>query len=425
MSGAEHRTLVVGAGQAGVQLASSLREHGYDGPITIVGEEPYLPYKRPPLSKAILLTGETPADFELRSREFYAQAAIELVEGERVSSLEIPDEFPHRLGIARTTGGRTITFDRLALTVGGRPRRLDIDGAQLDGICYLHRIDEAVELRRRIAAARSVAVVGGGFIGLEAAAAAVAAGRPVTVLEAGSRLLERSVAPEMSAALASAHARRGVTLRPGAKVVGFGGADGRVGSVLLADGSTVPADLVVVGVGLKPSVDLARSAGLECTDQGIVVDEWARTSRHHVVAAGDCTVVHDVQLGTWTRLESVQNAVAQARRAAATLMRIPDLTPALPWFWSDQGDLKLQIAGLSTGHDATVVRADPEHERLSVLYYEAGRLIAIDALNAPFDYMVVRKALQDGANIDPELAADGARSLRDLVARDVPVSATA
>jgi 3-phenylpropionate/trans-cinnamate dioxygenase ferredoxin reductase subunit len=410
-------TLVVGASQAGVQLASSLRELGDTAPITLLGAEAHPPYQRPPLSKEFLSSTSGHEALAFRTAAFYADNDIELVCGERVVDLTLsPAEQPGRRGVARTVSGLELGFDRLALTVGARPRRLRVPGADLDGVLYLRDLDDALELRTRLAAASRVVVVGGGFIGLEAAAAARAQGKSVTVVEAADRLVGRAVAPVVSEFYLHAHQRRGTTVLLSAAVAGFTGTDGRVTGVQLADGTELPADLVMVGVGVVPRTELAEQIGLEC-DGGIVVDAYARTSEPSVVAAGDCTVLpHPLTGEGRVRLESVPSAVAQASVAAATLLGTLKETRTVPWFWSNQGDLRLQIAGLSTGFDRHVVRGDPDGEKFSVLYYRDGRLLAVDAVNNAADYLVVRKALTLGVSIPADQAADAATPLKKLLA---------
>ncbi len=408
-------TLIVGASQAGLQLAVSLRELGDTSPITLIGEEPHAPYQRPPLSKEFLSGTAGPESLAFRTPAFYADAGIELLRGERVTSLNLPGAGKAGSGVARTAAGRDLPFQRLALTVGAGPRRLTVPGADLDGICYLRDVDDAAELGSRLAGASRVVVVGGGFIGLEAAAVARARGKAVTVVEAAERLVARAVAPVVSRFYRQAHQRRGTTVLLSTGVSGFSGEGGRVSRVLLTDGSELPADLVVVGIGVVPRTELAQRAGLEC-DGGIVVDAYARTSEPSVVAAGDCTLRPHPMTGVGrVRLESVQNAVAQAAVAAATLLGRLEERKAVPWFWSDQGDLKLQIAGLSADYDNYVVRGEPDSERFSVLYYQGSRLLAVDAVNNPVDYMVVRKALSRGATIPADKAAVSTTPLKGLV----------
>ncbi|MGH3263667.1 MAG: NAD(P)/FAD-dependent oxidoreductase, partial [Trebonia sp.] len=292
----------------------------------------------------------------------------------------------------------------------------------LDGVRYLRDADDGIELRRRLAEANDVVVVGGGFIGLEAAAVARSQGKNVTVVEATERLISRSVAPIVSEFYRRAHQRRGTKVLLDEEVTGFVGEHGRVRAVQLSGGALLRADLVLVGIGATPRTELAEQIGLVCRG-GIVVDEFARTSRPSIVAAGDCTVFPNPLTGTGTvRLESVQNAVSQARVAAATLAGKPEPYTAVPWFWSDQDDLKLQIAGVSAGYDDYVVRGDPDSERFSVLYYLEGRLLAIDAINNAPDYLSVRKALSLGASIPMEAAADSSAALAKLIVDDVAVT---
>jgi 3-phenylpropionate/trans-cinnamate dioxygenase ferredoxin reductase subunit len=408
-------TLIVGASQAGLQLAVSLRQLGDTSPITLVGEEVHPPYQRPPLSKEFL-SGE--ADLEslaFRAPDFYAAARIDLVSGERVTEVALSASGRSGSGTAATASGRTLPFDRLALTVGSSPRRLTLPGSGLGGICYLRDRDDATDLRSRLTTASRVVIVGGGFIGLEAAAVARALGKAVTVVEAAPRLIPRAVAPVVSEFYRQAHLRRGARVELASGVAAFEGSGRHVEAVVLADGTRVAADLVLVGVGVVPRTELAEQLGLEC-DNGIVVDAHARTSDPLVAAAGDCTVQPHPMTGEGrVRLESVQNAVAQATVAAATLLGRPRETRSVPWFWSHQGDLKLQIAGLSTGYDAYVVRGEPDSERFSVLYYGHGRLLAVDAVNSPADYMAVRRALSQDATIPPGRAGDPGTPLKALI----------
>ncbi|MGQ4515321.1 FAD-dependent oxidoreductase [Streptomyces sp. DW26H14] len=403
-------TLIVGASQAGLQLAVSLRQLGDTGPITLVGEEPHAPYQRPPLSKEFLAGAAELDSLAFRAPAFYPDNDIDLVCGERITSL--------RPGLAVTASGRELPYARLALTTGAAPRRLRVPGAELAGVCYLRDHADAAGLRGELASASRVVVVGGGFIGLEAASVARAAGLSVTVVEAAGRLLGRAVAPVVSDFYARAHARRGVRVLLSTGVTAFEpAADGsRVAGVVLADGTVLDADLVLVGVGAVPRTELAEQLGLAC-EGGIVVDASARTSDPSVVAAGDCTVQpHPLTGEGRVRIESVQNAVAQAATAAATLLGRPAPAKAVPWFWSYQGDLRLQIAGLSAGHDRTVVRGSVDDEHFSVLYYQDGRLLAVDAVNRPADYMAVRKALTQGATIPAGPAADADTPLKSLIA---------
>jgi 3-phenylpropionate/trans-cinnamate dioxygenase ferredoxin reductase component len=402
--------LIVGGGQAAVHLASSLRELGWQAAVTIVSEEPRAPYQRPPLSKAFLSGKTDPATLEFRSAERYRDDRITLLTGQRVT--DVRAAAPGRPGVALTEGGGRLEFGQLALTTGARPRRLVVPGSDLAGVCYLRDVAHALELRARLAAAERVLVVGGGFIGLEAAAAATAQGKEVTVVEAADRLIGRVVAPVISEFYAAAHRRRGVRVLLGTGVSRFAGVDGTVTGAHLSDGGFAPADLVVIGIGAEPRTELAERLGLACAG-GIVVDACARTSDQAIVAAGDCAVTpHPAAAdGSLVRFESYGHATDHAKVAAATLAGVPARYDAVPWFWSDQGKLKLQIAGLSAGFDQSVLRGDTAAERFSVLYYRAGRLLAVHAVNVPRDYLAVRRALAGGQEIPAELAADADRPL--------------
>jgi 3-phenylpropionate/trans-cinnamate dioxygenase ferredoxin reductase subunit len=407
-------TLVVGASQAGVQVAVSLREAGHDGPITLIGAEAHPPYQRPPLSKELLAGKADLGAVALRTAAFYAERRIDLLLGERVTELELAQSGS---GTARTARGRTLQFDRLALTVGSRPRRLDLPGVDLEGVTYLRDIDDALRLRSLLTPARHVVVVGGGFIGLEAAAVARSEGKSVTVVEAADRLIARAVAPLVSDFYLRAHTSRGTDVRLGTGVAEIRGEHGRVTDVVLDDGTALPADLVVIGVGVVPRTELAEQLGLRC-EGGIVVDELARTSEPTVVAAGDCTVLPNPLTGEGlVCLESMPNAVSQARVAAATLAGAPRPYSDVPWFWSDQGDLKLQMAGITAGYDELVLRGSPDSQSFSVLYYRDGRLLGVNAVNRPADYLAVRKALSSGAELPAELAGDDDVALKSLLAK--------
>ncbi|MBO0833029.1 MAG: FAD-dependent oxidoreductase [Actinobacteria bacterium] len=407
------RVLVVGAGQAGTELAISLRDNGFTGAIVLVGCEQGQPYQRPPLSKDFL-TGEIDERALLfRGTDFWHNHGIDLISGERILTASM-DATGRGVGI--TGQGRRVEFDRLALATGARPRRLTVPGSNLDGVAYLRDLRDARSLRRRMLQANRVAVIGGGFIGLEAAAVCRGQGKAVTVLEVADRLMERSVAPVVSEFYRSAHTERGVDVLLSAEVTAIRGSDGRVTGVHLADGSVIDADLVLVGIGVIPRTELAEQLGLDC-DGGIVVDELARTSRPGVVAAGDCTVQpHPLTGDGLVRLESVQNAVSQAKLAAPSLIGRAARPADVPWFWSDQYDLKLQIAGLTRGYDQLVVRGDPGTSRFSVVYYRGGRLTGVDAVNAPADYLVVRQALKAGVSLPAEAVADASVPMRSLLA---------
>lgn len=393
------RVLIVGGGQAAVEMACSLRSRGWQGGITMVTDEAHSPYQRPPLSKAFLAGKATTETLALRSDDFYAREAIEVIKSDRVEAITAPMPTEIKPGIAVTQSGREIEFEKLVLAVGASPRKIQVPGSDADGIFYLRDIQDAQQLKAQLGLAQSVVVVGGGFIGLEAAAVARTWGKKVTVIEAGPRLMGRVVAPVVSDFYAAAHRCRGVTVELNLGVVGFGVRNGRIASVEVADGRSIPADIVIVGIGVIPRTELAEQLGLKC-DGGICVNEFANTSHPSIFAIGDCTVgPHPLSLTGSVRLESVQNAVDQAKVGAAALTRCAEPYSSVPWFWSDQDTLKLQIAGLSGGYDETVVTGSPEQEKFAVYYFLKDRLLAVDAINSPKDFIKVKKLLTSGNKI--------------------------
>ncbi|MEV7649413.1 FAD-dependent oxidoreductase [Arthrobacter sp. NPDC089319] len=406
-------TLIIGACQTGVQLAASLRELGDTSPITLVGEEPHAPYQRPPLSKELHRGTIDVAALSLRTAGWYQGQDISLITGERIAHLERNNDG----GVATSAGGRTFRFSRLALATGAAVRRLPLEGAELDGVHYLRDASDAVRLAADLATARDVVVIGGGFIGLEVAAGARAAGKRVTVLEAAPRLVGRAVAEETSEYFRAAHQRRGANVVLDARISRLAGADGRVAGVELADGTQVSADVVLIGVGVVPRTELAEQLGL-AVENGIVVDEFGLCSDGMTVAAGDCASLPNPYArgnGGRVRMESVPHAMEHSKVAAATLQGRREPYRMFPWFWSDQADIKLQIAGLSAGFDETVLRGDPEADKFSLLYYREGRIIAADCVNSAADFMAVRNALAHGLDIPASAASDPGARLKHLV----------
>ncbi|MCS0500935.1 NAD(P)/FAD-dependent oxidoreductase [Ancylobacter mangrovi] len=401
--------VIVGAGQGGFQLAASLREMGFAGPVTLVGDEPGLPYQRPPLSKAYLKGEAGIEQLELRPAAFYADHAITRVEARAVGI----DRQARRLLLE---GGASLPYAHLVLATGARNRPLPVPGHEMGGVFYLRTRAEADALKAGLAGARHVVVVGAGFIGLEFAAVARALGHEVTVLEAAARPLARAVSPQMSAFFAEAHEAMGTKLRLGAGVVGLGGEGGRVTHVEATDGQAHPADLVLVGIGVTPNVELAAEAGLEVAN-GIVVDEELSTADPDISALGDAVAYPSVHAGAMARLESVQNAVDQARCIAARLTGKAAHYCAVPWFWSDQADLKLQIVGLSGPTDTAVLRGDPASRRFSVFRFHERRLTAIESVNRAADHMLGRRLLAGRPSLTPEEAADESFELKSLLAR--------
>ena len=401
--------MIVGAGQAGFQVAASLRADGYPAPIRLIGAEPHPPYQRPPLSKGLLLGKMERERLLFRQPGFYAAQGIELRLGTTVTAID-------RAGrTVATEDGQAVPYDVLVLATGTRVRPLRLPGVELDGVMYLRTVQDSEELARRIGAAGRVAVIGGGFIGLEVAAAARVLGRSVTVLEAADRLMGRVVAPVISAFYADLHRTRGVEIVLDARIAAIEGEAGRVRALVMADGTRQAADLVVIGIGVLPNVELAEAAGLACAN-GIEVDEHGRTSDPAIFAAGECTSHPNRFAGGRVRLESVQNAVDQAKAVAAAIRGEPAPYDEVPWFWSDQYEVKLQMVGISTGHERQVVRGDPAAGRFSVFYYRDGRLLAIDSVNRPGEHMIGRRLLAAGVPLSPARAADEGYDLKTALA---------
>lgn len=385
-----HGVLIVGASHAGVALASALRSGGYRHPVRLANAEPFLPYRRPPLSKAYLSGEFRETSLDIRAARFYSERQIELLDGERIVDVDLDG---HR---AWTSSGGSRQFDHLALAVGARVHRLTVPGAELEGTAYLRDRADADRLRALLPAARSVVVVGGGFVGLEAASMARKDGKVVTVVEASDRLLNRSASPLMSEYFLRLHERHGTTVRTGTQVIALDGAAGQLREVHLADGQVLQADVVIVGIGVVPRLELASRMGLKVAG-GIVVDKQARTSHPAVVAAGDCTVMpHPIEPGAMVRLESVQNAQDQATAAAATIGGQDPADSPPPRFWSDQYGVKVQTVGLVHGHDHLEVDGDPDADRFAVRYFRRGELIALDAVNQPAEFARARRLLTAG-----------------------------
>jgi 3-phenylpropionate/trans-cinnamate dioxygenase ferredoxin reductase subunit len=399
------RIVVIGAGQAGAELVASLRAGGFDGALTLIGEEPAAPYQRPPLSKKYLL-GEMDAErLLLKPESFYAEQRIDLLTGVRVAAVD------RAARLVRLADGRALPWDRLALTTGARPRRLPAAiGGDLAGVHVMRTLADAEALAPTIRPDGRLLVVGGGYIGLEAAAVAAARGMAVTLVEAAPRILGRVAAPETADFFRALHRAHGVDIHEGVGLAALEGADGRLTGARLADGTTLAADAAVVGIGVTPDAALAEAAGLAVED-GIVVDATGATSDPAIFAAGD--VARFPWRGAPVRLESVQNAIDQAKAVAAAMLGRPVTYDPVPWFWSDQYDVKLQIAGLNRGYDRTVVRPGARDGALSVWYFSGQRFVAVDAMNDARAYMTGKRWLEAGVSPDQAKLADPACELRD------------
>lgn len=404
----EHaRAVIVGASHASAQLCASLRQEGWEGEILLIGEEPSLPYQRPPLSKTFLAGETSLEDLLIRKPDFYEKQRVSFRCG-RMTSF---DRDAHQLTL---DDGTTLDYDKLVLCVGARPRRLNLPGADLDGVHCLRDAADIEAIRESLPRAKHVVIIGAGYIGLETASALRKLGASVTVLEAADRVLQRVTAPEVSAFYDRVHREESVDLRVGVGVMAVEGQT-RVERVRLANGQQIAADLVIVGVGVAPNIELAQEAGISVED-GILIDACGRTSDPDVYAAGDCTSYYDRRYDRRLRLESVPNAVEQAKSVAAAICQKDKEISALPWFWSDQFDIKLQIAGLNTGYDHVVLRGDSTVGRnFACFYFNQGRLIAADCINRPQEFMFSKRAITQGLEVDQALLADEATDLKSLL----------
>ena len=402
----EESIVIVGAGHAGVQAAVSLREDGYAGAITLLSDETELPYQRPPLSKAFL-KGQMELDgLPLRAQKLFDDHAIDLRLGVRALRID-------RVGKRVELESGSIPYAHLVLATGTRARVLRAPGLDLAGVHALRSIRDAVGIRAALGPGKRVVIIGAGFIGLEIAATARALGGEVTVVEIADRPLGRAVSPVMSAFFLDAHKAFGSTFRLGVGVTAILGEEGHATAVELSDGTRLPADVVIVGVGVTAEDALARDAGLACAN-GIVVDSTLLTSDPAISAIGDCCEFPSAHLGAQLRLESVQNAADQAKTLARRLAGKPEAYAALPWFWSDQGDLKLQIAGLSHGVDHWVTRGDPAERAFAVFGFKDGALRVVETVNRGAEHMAARRLIAANAPLTPENAADPAFDLRKL-----------
>jgi 3-phenylpropionate/trans-cinnamate dioxygenase ferredoxin reductase subunit len=399
--------VIVGAGQAGLQCAASLRDGGYHGAIALLGDEPHLPYQRPPLSKAVLLGKQGANEVALRDAAWFTDQRITFHPGLRATGI---DRAARRVATARDD----MAYDHLVLATGAHARSMVLPGAGRDGVLTLRGLDDALALKAALDAAQHVVVIGGGFIGLEVAAVAARLGRQVAVIESAPRLMARAVSTAMADAFLALHGAHGVTVRLSARVAAIEGA-GRADAVRLADGTRLPADLVLLGVGAAPDATLAGAAGLPCPN-GISVDADMRTPDARVFAIGDVAWHPNPHAGGHIRLESVQGAIDQAKCAASAILGHAQPYAALPWFWSDQFDAKLQIAGWGAGHDQAVPRGDPASGKFSVFLYRAGRLVAVESVNRAADHMLARRLLAAGRSVPPALASDLSADLKGLAA---------
>lgn len=396
--------VIIGAGHAGYQLAASLRQSGFLERIALVNDEGHLPYQRPPLSKAYLKGTGGPETLMFRPEKFYADQKIDLIADRAVSI----DRAERKVLLA---SGSSLDYGHLVLATGARNRLLDIPNASLGSVRYLRSLDDSRSLRDYIGAGKRVVVIGAGFIGLEFAATARAKGLEVDVVELAPRVMARAVTAEISEYFQSQHTAAGVRIHLGVQVTSIESDGATVTGVSLSDGRHIKADLVVVGVGVLPNVELAAEAGLKVA-AGIIVDEHLLTEDPDISAMGDCALYTSPRFSGSLRLESVQNATDHARCIAARLTGNAKPYDGLPWFWSDQGPDKLQMVGLTTGYDHVVVRGDRAKSAFSVFCYRAGQLVGIESVNRAGDHMFGRRLLAGNGSITPEQAADPAFDLK-------------
>lgn len=399
--------VIVGASQAGVQLATSLRERGYAERITIIDGASHEPYQRPPLSKDFLSGAVDAEGLRFRERDYYETNDIHLALGSPAVKAERVGDG----GVITTADGTEYPYHRLALANGAAPRKLDLPGAELDGIFSLRDADDAERLKSSFERTDNVVIIGGGFIGLEVAVNAQQQGKSVTVLEATPRIIGRAVGEETSQWFLEAHRKRGMRIDTDVQITGFQGEEGHVTGVELADGTVIPAGIVVVGIGVIPRTELAEQLGLDVAN-GIVVDEYSLASDGQTLAVGDVANIPNpydrtVEAMPRIRLESVNNAIEQARFAATTVTGSPEPYKSVPWFWSNQGEVKLQMAGLNMGYDRVIIRGDQDADKFAILYYRGDTLLGADCVNSPADFMAIRQALGKGKHLSPEDALRG------------------
>lgn len=406
---ANDTVVIIGAGQAGGEAAITLRRKGFEGRVIMIGDEPYVPYERPPLSKGYLSGALEQERLFLKKPEFYSEKNIELMLGRRVTRID------REAKAVTLDDGQQLSYSKLLIATGGRARPLPIPGAELNGVLYLRNIDDIHALQAKVKPGARAVMIGGGYIGLETAAVLRSKfDCAVTLLEMESRLLSRVAAPIMGEYYERVHREHGVDIRLNSQVAEIVGVDGHVTGVKSKDGEIIPADLVIVGIGIIPNTEIAAEAGLEIKNGSVVVDQYARTSDPDITAAGDMTWHPNSLLGCELRLESVPNAMSQAKTAAQTMLGELVEYAELPWFWSDQYDLKLQMAGINSPSDDIVIRGNMDENKFTAFYLRDGAVVAVNIINDLKNFMPGKKLVQNKAVVDPAKLADESIALKDL-----------
>ena len=402
--------LIIGAGQAAAQTAASLRQGGFAEKIKIVGDEPALPYQRPPLSKAYLKGELEQERLYFKNAEWYDAQNVDVLTNTTVSSVDV------KAKTVTIQPSKILNFDHLVFATGSRNRTLPMEGAKLKNVFGLRDLADVDALRPHVGPEKNLVIIGAGYIGLETAAVAKTLGTNVTVLELADRVLARVTSPTISAFYEELHARHGVTIKTSCSTSSINGKDGKVDSVTLASGETLPCDALLIGIGIIPNIEIAAEAGIKCED-GILVNEAGLTNLPNIYAAGDCAKRLILPYGRMGRLESVHNAIEQGKQVAAAILGKAAPKLDCPWFWSDQYDVKLQIAGLSTGYDDYIVRGSVEDSKFAVFYFKDNILIAGDAINSAPEFMTAKRLILSKAKVPPEWLADGDRPLKDIISQ--------
>ena len=408
--------VIVGAGHAAGQTAASLRQKGFSGRIIMIGDEDWVPYQRPPLSKAYL-AGELDTErLFFKPEKFWPEHDIETILGVHVDAID---------AAAKTltlSNGHSVHYDKLVLATGSRARELPIPGNKLHGVHYLRNIDDVEKIQPAFKEGARLVIVGGGYIGLEVAAVGRKKGLDVTVLETENRVMNRVVATEISDFFQQMHTHEGVKLELGRRVKEIQG-DEKVTSVKCADGFSVATDICIIGIGIIPNTEVAAAAGIKCSN-GIVVDEYCQSSDPDIFAAGDCTRHPNPILGRHLRLESVHNAIEQGKTVAASIVGTPVAYAQVPWFWSDQYNVKLQIVGITEGYDQFVIRGKPDERSFAAFYLQNGKLLAVDAINSPREFMLGKKLVAAGARFDIAELGDADKDFKELATAALEAAAT-